>query len=385
MTNGPRKPRILLLLHELSNTGAPHVALQTFGWIGDRAEVRLVSLDGGPCQSEAEKLGPLQILLEPSRSRILHRAFATLPRGAALRLAGKAITLSGSLARWKPDIIYVNSLVALNAARYFRLPKVPVLLHVHELGSAIEQFVGRFPHLLQELPAAYLADSQAVRRDLDRRWHIPTARVEVVHPAINPNAFQGRAPRSEPTLPTSENPFVVGGAGRLVWCKGWELWLQTAALLDEKLAGRARFLWLGGGTSETILQFEETARRLGLKGKVERRERVADPLAVFEAMDAFALCSWEDACPLVALENMALGNVVACFAGGGGARETVGESGLVIERFSPEAMADSLAQLALDPSRRQEMGKMARTRALSEFSLDNQAPKIWAKILQVAS
>ena len=168
-----------------------------------------------------------------------------MPRGAALRLSGKVLEISRALPRFAPDLIYVNSVVALNFARYLQLPRAPVLLHVHELGSAIEGQIGRFPDLLQKLPAAYLADSQAVRASLVERFGVAESKISVVHPFISPANFAEFSVPT-PTSPSPQTPFVVGGAGGFAWCKGAQLWLLMAAHLKSLLgADRVKFRYPG--------------------------------------------------------------------------------------------------------------------------------------------
>ena len=72
-------------------------------------------------------------------------------------------------------------------------------------------------------------------------------------------------------------------------------------------------------------------------------------LEYFARFDIFAMTSWEDPCPRVVLENMGLGKPVVCFAGGGGAPEVVGDTGVIVPEFDSRAMAQAIADLAADP------------------------------------
>jgi len=191
------------------------------------------------------------------------------------------------------------------------------------------------------------------------------------------------APARAPRPPHA--PFVVGGAGVINWFKGAQLWLLTAAETKKRLgAGRVRFVWVGVPDNEEGWQFREMARKLGLTGDLEAVPFTPDPWALYAGFDAFAATSWQDSFPLVVLENMLLETPVVCFAGSGGAREEVGETGIVIEDFSPPDMADALAGLAGDPARREALGRAARRRVLDCFTADRQVPKILEEIRRVA-
>jgi glycosyltransferase involved in cell wall biosynthesis len=99
----------------------------------------------------------------------------------------------------------------------------------------------------------------------------------------------------------------------------------------------------------------------------------------------FATTAWEDPCPIVVFENMLLGKPVACFANSGGAAEQVGDTGIVVEGFSPQKMAMGIADLLNDPDRRGRMGAAARRRVQENFTVNVQAPKILQQIREVVS
>jgi glycosyltransferase involved in cell wall biosynthesis len=96
------------------------------------------------------------------------------------------------------------------------------------------------------------------------------------------------------------------------------------------------------------------------------------------------MTSWEDPCPLVVLENMALGKVVVCFSGGGGAPEVVGDAGIMIPEFNTEWMAEAIACLAAEPARRSRLGDSGRHRVAQRFVSSVQSPKILAEIRRTA-
>jgi glycosyltransferase involved in cell wall biosynthesis len=87
-------------------------------------------------------------------------------------------------------------------------------------------------------------------------------------------------------------------------------------------------------------------------------------------MDIFLMSSWEDPSPVVVLEAMALGRPVVCFQGSGGPPEELADTGVVVEDFSPVAMADAIESLAGAPDRRASLGAAARERVRQHFALD---------------
>ena len=370
--------RILLLLHELSRSGAPKVALDTFDELKatGRYDIRIWSLNGGPLDERASGIGALRVLAHDP----LPLPF--LPAGAAFRLNGRAQNLISDRS-WQPDLLYFNTLVALNWMRYTRLPQAPWLLHVLEIGSAIDRYTARFQAEFRTRPRRYIALSHAVSDDLVARG-IDKAKIVVAHPFMRDEPFHKYLQERQERTPNAR--FTVGGAGRISWCKGPELWLLAARHLANLLGEEAvRWKWIGVGDTSDDAQFRATIARLKLEAVVECVPPTAEPLAEFAGLDAFAMTSWEESASLVTLESMRLEVPVACFAGAGGPPELVGEASLIVPHFSPEGMAQVLALLARDPERRAALGQAARERVQSQFSAAAQMPAVEAAIAQAVA
>jgi glycosyltransferase involved in cell wall biosynthesis len=110
--------------------------------------------------------------------------------------------------------------------------------------------------------------------------------------------------------------------------------------------------------------------KLHLEDVVQLAPHTPDPKALYGAMDIFLMSSWEESASIVVLEAMALGKPVVCFKGSGGPPEEVADTGVVVEDFSPTAMADAIETLAAAPDRRASLGAAARERARTRFALD---------------
>jgi len=376
-----RKIKVLLLLHDLSPTGAPKVAITAFEHFGDQVEVRTVTYHGGSLAERARRLGRVQTLVSyqwpgmPAAPRAL-----LLFLGHRFWSLGKARIWSEDIRRWKPDVVYVNSVAGLLAAKRLRLPPVPLLLHVHELDSFLHPFSRDAPRLLRGLPDRYVAVSEAVAEALTERFGVAAEKVRVI-----PAFVEETLPPAPPQTAPGDARLVVGGAGVISWVKGPQLWLLMAAEVKKRLgAGRVRFVWVGMVEDEEGWQFREMARKLGLTGNLELVPFTPRPLDHYAAFDIFATTSWQDSFPLVVLESMLLEKPVVCFAGSGGAREEVGEAGVVVGEFSPPLMAEAIAALAADPVRRAALGKAARQRVLDNFTAARQAPRLWREVAALA-
>ena len=341
--------------------------LDAFEALSEQAEVFTLAPYTGPYAGRFEKLGPLAILPygpgHLSRTRLIKQHFY-LRRKSQLESAIK---------NWKPDLIYVNSVAALPCLPMLSLPDIPVLLHVHELEAITKFFLADNASPLWNIPARFIACSEAVREFLETKHQIPADKIAVIH-EFAPDAL-AKYQKVHAAQPT--RPFVVGGAGLPHLRKGVTLWLQMAKELIRLVgAERVRFVWVGVKPDADSLQFMAMASKLGVESQVEFIPATPEPLPHFMNFDAFAMTSWEDPCPIVVLEAMLVGLPVACFSGSGGAPEEVGNTGLVVPDFSPLLMAQGFAALVNDREKAAQMGLAARARALARFTASAQVPKI---------
>lgn len=360
--------RIIVLLHELSLTGAPRLTLDLLEAIRPDASVRIVTRDGGPLVDSARRLGPTVVLRQAGLARALPRRLAT---ERVVQVLGegwsriRAIEQGARIRTWKPDLVYVSSVAALPLVPMLRLADIPVVLHAHELGSVLAWFERQYPGLILSVPDQYVADSAAVAHDLVHQLGVPSNAVTVVTPYLLPPILEA----SPMSGAIDRTPLIVGGAGNPSWTKGIDLWLLAAREAVDRLGvDRLRFLWVGYRDNQVGLQFRSMISRLGLDGVVElvpTADRIHHHFARF---DMFAMTSWEDSFPLVVLEAMAMGAPVICFAPTGGPAEEVGGAGIVIPEISPHRMADAIVDLAQSPEKRWAIGSAGAERARKEFS-----------------
>jgi glycosyltransferase involved in cell wall biosynthesis len=356
--------KVLHVTHELSLTGAPRLALEIFRALGPAIELRTISGAGGPLEDEFKTLGPVRTLYRRPGGLDSggHSALSLMAQGLGRLLA----PVAGITVRpWQPDVMYVNSVAATTLARRLRLGDLPTLLHVHELEVALDRLSGSHLELLRTLPGRFIAVSNVVADELVAHRGVSRENVAVVPPLIDVNRLVSKADESWIGLAedrVSSTP-IVGGAGNPHWTKGVELWLLMAReLVDRMGPDGVGFEWVGVRENAAAVEFRAMIRKLDLDPNVRLVAETANPYPRYRRFSVFAMTSWEEAASLVVLENMALGNPVVCFKGSGGPPEAIGEAGFVVDRFSPRAMADSIADLIGDPARRAHIGAIARER-----------------------
>ncbi|MGC2702733.1 MAG: glycosyltransferase family 4 protein [Candidatus Acidiferrales bacterium] len=177
----------------------------------------------------------------------------------------------------------------------------------------------------------------------------------------------------EPRLPGSHRQpsqkLRLAYLGRLVPEKGVPVLLRAAERL-AKDGCNFELTLIGDGPERSSL--EALTESLGLSGRVTfagelQRQRVDEELRTTDVVVMPSL--WEETAGLAAMEQMMTGGVVVASEIGGLA-EVVDGAGLKFSAGDAEELYSRLSRIANHPSELVQLGSLARTRALSQFSLD---------------
>ena len=376
--SGKRRIRAILLLHELSRTGAPKIAIEAFESLRDRVDTLAISLQHGEMEGAVTAFAPLHVLPEPPSTSVTPKEPGFFEKRAMER---ERRVWADRFAAFNADIIYANSVASLPVAHFVQLPDLPVLLHVHELDMLIEWYDRLNPYRTRQWPTRFIAVADAVKEVLVNSLGIDPDKVARVPEFFDESTLQRAISSIPPRVQTEGRPFVVGGAGRIQWRKGFELWLQTAAYLKEKLgATTVRFVWVGGEDDMREAEMRLTVRKLGLADCVTIIPMTGDPFSHYAEFDTFLMTSWEDPFPIVVLETMAMGKPVICVKGSGGPAEQVADTGIVVERFDASLLGEAVLRLVREPELAERFSAAARDRATRSFSKSVVVPQIFAEI-----
>ena len=179
-----------------------------------------------------------------------------------------------------------------------------------------------------------------------------------------PSDFDRYAARVVLGLPS--DAFVIGTVGRLDPVKNLELLLQAHARVT-KANERARLVIVGDGSERGAL--EAKAAELGITGSVSFAGYRQDVRFLMPAFDVFVNCSAYEGVSLTILEAMATALPVVATAVGGNPEVVVDrETGLLV-RANARMLADAIANLAIDETRRRQMGDAGRRRVEQHFTI----------------
>lgn len=160
--------------------------------------------------------------------------------------------------------------------------------------------------------------------------------------------------------------------GRLEWKKGYEYALQSIRRLRDRGIDCA-YRIIGSGKMLEALAYAR--HQLGLTDSVELVGALPHPKVKAEMAqaDVFLHAAVSEGFCNAVLEAQAMRLPVVCTDADGLSENVLdGETGFVVPRRNPEAMAEKLAHLAASPDLRRKMGEAGRQRVCSHFRIEDQ-------------
>lgn len=306
-----------------------------------------------------------------------HRGVASAPRSVA-----RIVRL---IRRERIDIIHCNRTLDLTlAGAAGRICGVPVVNTLHWLGRTSDHpedgdpssFRRRaemhMPALLNRLLSDHIiAVSGAVRESFASLPGFPTDRVTVTYPGqdVSPPESPGETrKRVRAFLGIRPDRPVVLNVGRLHPVKGQEHLVPMMQRVRSRVPDALLLIAGEGELRDTLRQ------RIAAEGLVDAVWMLGardDVDALLAASDVLVLASESEAAPLPLFEAMrAAKPVVATQVGGVPEIVASGQSGFVVPRADPSAMADAVITLLAAPERAVEMGATGYRLLVERFDID---------------
>jgi glycosyltransferase involved in cell wall biosynthesis len=245
--------------------------------------------------------------------------------------------------------------------------------------ATLQQFMeppwGKMIDFQQQLLAhcvdQYIAVSNAVARQLCDTFQVPAQKVKVIPncvPFPQTSGWGKSSLRSDLGLST-ERPVVLTVA-RLDQQKGHTFLLQAIRQVPE-----VTFVMAGSGPERPTL--EAMARELGIDERVIFLGHREDIPGLLACCDLFVLPSIYEGLPLSLLEAMDAGKAVVATAVGG-TPELVreGETGFLVPKRDPAALARAIQRLLSDPELTHRMGKAGKNWVQQNYSVKNMVQQI---------
>ena len=277
-----------------------------------------------------------------------------------------ALRLGTLLRRLAPDVVHLHSPVAHTLGGVgARLAGVPVVV-AHKRTDFVPRAGWLKRWRFERLVDRMVAISQASRQALEQAGVRPE-QIRVIYSSVNTERYRpGAVPPACPGVPAGAQ--LVAAVGTLHARKGHDVLLRAVALL----AGRypdLRVALVGEGPERDHLG--QLAASLGIGERVVLTGNLADVRPVLEACQVVAMPSRLEGLGVSALETMAMGKpLVASSAGGLTEVVEPEQTGLLVPRDDPQALAAALDRLLGDAELRARLSTAARQRAVDTFSVE---------------
>jgi glycosyltransferase involved in cell wall biosynthesis len=205
---------------------------------------------------------------------------------------------------------------------------------------------------------------------------VPAKRCVVIENGIDTEHFTRRLTVSEAKrrLGFTEGRFLIGAVGRLAPEKAFDLLIRAVG----KLVAASHDIELAiAGEGPERERLQALVDCLGLEDRVSLLGHRSDMVALYQAMDVYALSSLTEGLPNVLLEAMALETpIVATRVGGVPRLIEDGVDGLMVEPRSVDALVVALDRLLRDPELRGSLALAGRATIEARYSFTHRMQKM---------
>jgi glycosyltransferase involved in cell wall biosynthesis len=296
------------------------------------------------------------------------------------------------LRNFHPDLVHSHSFHANFVARLLKVfVASPVVLStVHNVyeGGWHRMLAYR---LTDFLSARTTAVSTAAADRFVSLKAVPQNKCAIVTNGVDAAEFAPNTDRRTLTRASMEagEDFIWMTAGRIVPAKDLPNLLRAFQRVRSVCPDTQ--LWIAGEAGKEGSQRVTRFVVGGSEGHMDRVRRLGlrrDMTALLDAADGFVLASAWEGMPLVVGEAMAMEKPVVA-TDVGGVRELVGDAGVLVPPRDSEALAAAMLDLMRrNVADRQRMGREARARIATDFSMDAKADRwevLYANLLVVGT
>lgn len=364
--------------------GAEHLLLTLLsGIVHAGISPLLICCQDGPLPEQARRLGVRTLIVPLPRFASLSSVVRTvkIPNPFAALRNGLSLVRSAWIMRSVfqaegVDLVQTNSAFShIYGGLAARLTNIPCVWYLHDLVETkrllgIVAFIWRL--LARLLATRVVADSRAAASGLSIGSGcsviyagISDQQTGQINGASGDVAFRSK-------LGLRDDAILVGYVGRISYVKGLDNLIRAAKQVTA-VNDRAHFLIIGeglGGESEYKAYLAAMVDRGKLRPHWHWLGYDAQASLRMAELDLLVLPSRRECFGLVLQEAGLAGKAVVATRIGGIPEVVVdGETGILVEPDNPEELARALVHLIDNPAEAREMGRKARQRITSLFSL----------------
>ena len=217
----------------------------------------------------------------------------------------------------------------------------------------------------------FVAVSQAEKNEVAKRG-VSKSRIETVY-----NGISSRFAEVERTKRREPGEKKVLYLGRLTNSKNPDLLIEAMPYVMNGI-GNVKLI-MAGADWGMQKRLENLALRLGVETAVEFKGEITEEqkMKILTSCDIFAFTSVQDVFSLSVLEASAAGLPVVAFNTGGNSEMVLdGETGILVNDLTAEALSDALVKILSNEESAEKMGQKGREYVLSKFSWDEMVSRL---------
>lgn len=366
MTTGSRPALKVLIVNPSADTyGSDLQMLETVTALVEVGHtVQVVTTDSGPLAGMLEQRGA-------SWRRVgypvVRRSFAS-PFGILRLVASMTLALPrilGTIRRFRPDVIYVNTLTLPWWTLVGRLTRRPTVVHVHEAEADDPKVVRLALNAPLFAATRVILNSETSLETMVELLPRLARRSVVIHNGV-PGPPEAPAPYTAPGPMTA----TIAVIGRLSPRKAPDDAMRAVGLLRER--GRDVRMVVAGTAFTGYEWFVEDLRLLAsgehLDGAVEFVGYVDPIWPLLERADIVVAPSTRESLGNAVIEAQLAERPVIATATSGHLESVIdGTTGLLVPVHDVEAIADAIERVLDDPDLAGTLARAARARALEKF------------------
>ena len=279
----------------------------------------------------------------------------------------------------KPDIVHTNTLESVGLIMVpSAIYRIPIFWHVRILLEHKSITVRFYVKLISIFINRVIAISQAVKQTIIKAG-MNSDKISVVYNPIDTSVFR---PQNRITCREKfgfpKGSTIIGSLGRLTPDKGFEILIEAMASVIKQYPNTYLLIagdeWTKGYRAELI----QSAERFDVFSNLILIDRQKDIAELISALDVVVLASpKKEGFGRILAEAMAC-NVPVIGTNVGGIPEIIvnGESGLIVEPNSPQALSEAIMKLLENRSLAKQLIRNGRKIVQTKFSVNGHINKI---------
>lgn len=382
--------KILFILHEATESGAPMVVYSLMQWLKKNTDVEFdcYLIHGGSLFPKLQEICDNVYQKPPYKH---YRVREKLQRLITQNKESQEESFFKVLTAKSYDLIYLNSIFSIPEFRkiekYFPRPKK--VLHLHEAHFLISYFEKLFPKGNPAENLDYLiAVSQTAKKAFLEKYAHPEDKVIIVYPHVDKSSISTLEEKKSirHQLGISDDTFVIGNIGNPHLVKSSEMLPILAYNLKKKYPDFNFKLLIVGGGSDNVFSLSNKidSEKLQVTDHIVFVEHQSDVIPYLQAMNLYAMISREESFSLMTV-LAALNHIpLITYCNNGGPEELLSEDiAFFTDYLDVQMLTDTIYQLSENQEKLRNTAAKAHDHFLRLFENQKSNQRLWSAITNI--